>query len=67
MQSFMHGFLKGAAAPVMLYHFEVIQPTKPVAPIVPAQVSDIEALRSDWRKVGDDLRFAINSHAKSQG
>lgn len=63
-QAFRHGFLKGLAAPVMLFHTEALS-LPAVAPLVTPLRSDSEALAGDWRRVGGDLRRAIARHGEA--
>lgn len=58
-QSFRHGFLKGLAAPMMLFHVEELPAPTVVGPVTLMNRSDAEALAGDWRKVGNDMRSAI--------
>jgi hypothetical protein len=61
-QAFLHGFVKGLAAPVMLYHSEPA-PGLPLPmyislPAVPSE----KALAGDWLRIGNDIQNAINKH-----
>lgn len=64
-QAFRHGFLKGLAAPVLLFHAEPLPPAAIVAPVAMPERSDREALAGDWRRVGGDLRAALARHGKA--
>lgn len=49
--SFVRGFLRGLAAPAEIYGRYDVR--------MPAAASVGEALRSDWNRVGGDLRSAV--------
>lgn len=58
--AFLHGLLKGMAAPVSLSHSEPLPQVrvKYVRPVLAESVT--EAIRSDWRKIGCDLASVID-------
>lgn len=64
-QAFSRGFLKGLAAPVMLYHFENVEATSQVPYVVPPNVQASDALHSDWSKVGQAIKSAAKKHGKA--
>lgn len=64
-QAFRHGFLKGLAAPVMLFHVEALSPPRLVPPVPMPERTDAEALAADWRRVGSDLRAALARHGEA--
>ncbi|MDR0380358.1 MAG: hypothetical protein LBI62_10545 [Candidatus Accumulibacter sp.] len=66
-QAFFHGFMKGMAAPVMLYHFEQALPIPAVERIQSDVKSVKEALSRDWARVGNDMRAAIDSYVEATG
>jgi hypothetical protein len=61
-QAFWHGFLKGMAAPVMLFDPEPL-PKIPPARFIEPRVADVPgvwgAIGSDWRRVLGDFGRAI--------
>lgn len=60
-QAFAHGFLKGLAAPTSLYHAETL-PSVHVQYVQPSTAKTAtEAIRTDWRKIGQDLRCVIDN------
>jgi hypothetical protein len=65
-QAFLDGFMKGMAAPVMLYHLELDPPIPVLEPIRTEKLSVMEALARDWARVGGDMRAAIDSHVKTE-
>ncbi len=64
--AFWHGFVKGLAAPVCLYHSEALPAIKVeyVKPSVAPSAKD--ALALDWRHVGQDLRGVIDEQERKQ-
>ena len=65
-QAFKHGFLKGLAAPVCLFHSEPAPKARVVLPLVRVgRANARDALRSDWQKVGNHIRGAMNEHQKT--
>lgn len=65
-QAFAHGFLKGLAAPGYLYHSESL----PIAHVQYVQPSTAktatEAIRTDWRHIGHDIRGVIDEQTRKQ-
>ena len=60
-QAFAHGFLKGLAAPASLYHSETL-PIVHVQYVQPSTAQTAtEAIRTDWRQIGHDLRGVIDN------
>jgi hypothetical protein len=68
--AFARGFLKGLAAPVVLFSNSTVSlpPVPQVKPVVSAG-GDAGALSRDWVRIGGDMRVAItrNGTAKDQG
>jgi hypothetical protein len=64
-QAFFHGFMKGLAAPAMLYHLEQAQLISEIESIRPETLSVMEALARDWARVGDDMRVVLDSYGKA--
>jgi len=64
-QAFLHGFVKGLAAPIMLFNVEGAPGIPRVDPVALPQRTDREALAGDWRRVGDDLRAVITRHGEA--
>lgn len=64
-QAFRRGFLKGLAAPVMLFSAGNFPAPRAAAPLTVPARSDAEALAGDWQRVGDDLRRALARHGEA--
>lgn len=65
-QAFTHGFVKGLAAPVCLFHSEPAPKPRIIPPLVRVGHASVrEAMRADWQKVGNHIRGAMNEHQKS--
>ncbi len=64
-QSFAQGFIKGLAAPVMLYHVETAPEAPHISPIQAPPRLSCDALAGDWCKIGRDLRAVIDQHGKT--
>jgi len=64
-QTFWRGFVRGMAAPAMLFSSpptpEIRQPA--MRPLYRPAKNDGEALRQDVLRVGDDMRRAIQTYA----
>lgn len=63
--AFAHGFLKGLAAPLMLYHKESAPALPDFVQIQPPQYPIAEALAGDWMRVGLGLSVVIEKHGKA--
>ena len=59
-----HGFLKGLAAPVMLYHLEDAPSIPQFVEIKPPNYSIAEALAGDWVRIGKDMSKVIEQNGK---
>ena len=65
VQAFAHGFLKGLAAPVMLYHREPA-PSIPAPVILTLPPADTAAsLASDWMRISNDLARVVQRHGEA--
>lgn len=64
-QAFRHGFLKGLAAPALLFNVDAVPAPIAVAPLTVPPRTDAEALAGDWQRVGDDLRRALARHGEA--
>lgn len=64
-KSFMHGFTKGLAAPVMLYHAETAPTIPSIEPVRVGGRKSQCALASDWARIGSDMRAVIDRHGKT--
>ncbi len=60
-QAFLHGFAKGLAAPVCLYHIEP-PPVIPHTFITPPSLTVRQAIESDWARVGSDFNEAVSRY-----
>ena len=58
-QAFAHGFLKGLAAPVMLYHVEPSPTIKLVEFVMYPTLPTDRVLAGDWHRIGVDLNSVI--------
>jgi hypothetical protein len=61
--AFSNGFLKGLAAPVMLYNVEPPPPIPQVTMIQAPSYPVAEAFARDWAAIAGDLQTAINRYA----
>lgn len=66
-RAFVRGFLKGLAAPVMLFDVEVAPALAPVEVIRAPDRTDAQALAADWRRIGGDLRAVMARHGQTAG
>lgn len=64
-KAFAHGFMKGLAAPVMLFHFENAPSLPQVQYIMPTTTPVSDVLANDWRRIGDDMARVIERHDKA--
>lgn len=60
--AFAHGFLKGLAAPVVLFGNFAAPQIPAVQQIVPP--GQRSTIAGDWSKIGDDIRNATTSYVK---
>jgi len=66
-QAFQHGFMKGLAAPVMVFGV-FTAPSVTVPPMVQtSQVSAEEALANDWAKIGNDIKRSVSAYGEESG
>lgn len=63
-QAFFHGFVKGMAAPVMLYHAEQAPAVPYVTYLEAPNTSVGQTLAADWWRIGGDLQRVIDRHGK---
>jgi hypothetical protein len=64
-RALLHGFMIGIAAPVMLFDFGAAPPPQRVSLVVATRhVSARNALTEDMRRVGQDLRRAIDRYVE---
>jgi len=61
-----HGFMKGLAAPVMLFHFESAPSVPTVNFLKPATITDYEAIKHDWEKIGNDIKAVVTRHEQTK-
>ena len=54
--AFVHGFVKGLAAPACLYHSEPLPKLVDVATVVCKAETPTQRMANSWRSVGDDMR-----------
>jgi hypothetical protein len=64
-RAFWQGFLKGMAAPVMLFDFESRTPRFTFEPVQRKTLSVEEALASDWMRIGNEMRAQMKKLAPS--
>jgi hypothetical protein len=66
-QAFMHGFLKGLAAPIMIFS-DWRAPDLPTIPAVeaPRAVPTQQVLAADWHRIGADLANVVSAHGNAQ-
>lgn len=62
-KSFISGFWKGLAAPAMMFE-KINLPKNEFNPIPTPTIKDTEALRNDWKAIGNDLYKVIERHDK---
>lgn len=63
-EALVHGFLKGLAAPVMIYHSEAAPKAVEVHYVEPEYVDTAaDAARSDWLQVGRAITKAIEDES----
>lgn len=63
--AFAHGFMKGLAAPAMLYHREDAPKVPQFVVISPPNYSIAEALAGDWARIGADMSKVIEQHGQT--
>lgn len=64
-----HGFLKGMAAPALLFADfapPAVPKVEPLPRLAPPSGSDAERLAGDWAAIGGDLARVIERHASAQ-
>jgi len=62
-RAFLHGLVKGLAAPVCLYHGEVLPQVKVEYVKPPTGRGTAQALAEDWYRVGGDLYSVIENES----
>lgn len=62
--AFLHGFVKGLAAPVTLYHSEPAPGLPDIRPVAVESVGAATWMRRDWMRVGADLRSSCHTYAQ---
>lgn len=62
-RAFLHGLVKGLAAPVCLYHAEALPPIKVEFIKPPLTRHPAQVLAEDWYRVGDDLYSVIQNES----
>ena len=60
-QAFKHGFIKGLAAPVMLFG-NFAAPTLPIIPAIQLDFNQQNAFDKDWQEIGKDFRKVIANY-----
>lgn len=67
-QAFWIAFLKGFAAPMTLFHSAPAPEIRPLPPLnTPwANRTDVEALRGDWERVGNNMKRAVAQYGDEQ-
>ena len=62
-KAFISGFWKGLAAPSMMFE-KINLPKNEFKPIPMSLVKDTDALRNDWKAIGNDFYKVIKRHDK---
>ena len=65
-RAFMHGFMKGLASPVVLYHVESAPAIPKISYVYPSNTTIAEAIAGDWQRIGTDLYNVISSNDPTQ-
>ena len=68
--AFFRGFVRGLAAPAMLYSKQnsvLPADATPTAQHVPNPASRSDGIKGDWRRVGGHLKEAVRKHAAEHG
>ncbi len=65
-ESFRHGFIKGLAAPIMLFGSFQVPKTIDVITVEATQQQVANPLANDWAMVGHDLRSAISAYGQEK-
>jgi hypothetical protein len=55
----LHGFMKGLAAPVVLYHQEYAPAVQNLTPVVVPSGHVTDRLAEDWSRIGVDMNNAV--------
>ncbi len=61
-RAFMHGFMKGLGAPVLLFHTEMAPDVPLVSPLAAPTRPIDQTLVGDWYRVGADMQAVIARH-----
>lgn len=65
-ESFRHGFIKGLAAPIMIFGSFQVPKTIDVITVEATQQQVANPLANDWAMVGQDLRSAISAYGQEK-
>ena len=63
--AFRRGFMKGMAAPLMIYNVTEAPAIHNVFQIVAPNYGVEEAMKRDWSAVGSDIRTVMDEHAET--
>lgn len=61
-QAFLHGLVKGLAAPTNLYHTESFPAIPKVIYISAPNKPAAESLAGDWQRIGNDIQNVITQY-----
>ena len=64
-KAFTGGFLRGLAAPAMLYRSPEFPPLPKFEPVTAPSYPIEQALAGDWARIGADMRKVIEQHGKA--
>jgi hypothetical protein len=64
--AFVHGFVKGLAAPVNLYHNEAAPAVPEVVPIASPRIGVRQAMERNWGRVGATFSSLIDELQKAE-
>lgn len=64
--AFRHGFTKGLAAPVTLFHSEPAPEFEIYYLPSPTKCSAVESFADDWRHIGDDFYDVIEKYGPNE-
>lgn len=64
--AFMHGFVKGLAAPVSLFHHEEAPAVPEVTPIASPRIGVQQAMARNWVRVGTTFYRLIDELQKAE-
>ena len=63
-EAFVRGFWKGLGAPYLLYGEFELPPLPDLPPLDLPLIDAQAAIAHDWRKVGQDIRAAMDAYAR---